>query len=181
MAVSLSVPVSVDADMHDNSMGEMRKKRYRYRQRKHRLQLEGQFSPWHQNNERKYFLDADVMYGYNTGYFEIGPNVGLFSPGGGNFNLFFNAGIWAELNFIKNTRKEEFVPAVGLKINYQLEERRKHFLLLSPYLTLKFFPASRTGIVLSGYYDIQTNFRSFFQNVFMGLNFSLAYVHYFHH
>ena len=181
MTIAFSVPPPVEAQMDDSSMGEVRKKRYRYRKRKHRLQLEGNFSPWHKDNEKKYFLDVDVLYGYNAGYFEVGPNIGLFSKGGGQFNVFFNAGGWAEFNFIKNTRKESFVPALGLKINYLLQERRRHYLLLAPYLSLKFFPASRTGFILSGYFDIQTNFDSFFKRVDLGLNFSIAYVHYFHH
>ncbi len=164
--------------MADNMDG-MRKKRYRYRNRTHRVQVGANIIPWNQNRNKNLFIDVDLLYGYNAGHFEIGPNIGFNSEGGGKINLNFEGGIWAEFNIIKNTRKASFVPSIGLKVNYTRMSNDNN-LLLSPYLALKYFPASRTGLVLNLNYDIVTPFRQLFQKTEMGIAISLAYVHYFH-
>ena len=155
----------------------MRKKRYRYRKRTHRVQVGANVIPWSQDNKKSLFVDVDLLYGYNAGHFELGPNIGLNSAGGGKINLNLDAGIWGEFNMIKNTRKEKFVPAIGLKANY-LRMGRDNNLLLSPYFAVKYFPASRTGLVLNIAYDIVSSFS--FTNMKMGIGVTAAYAHYFH-
>ena len=181
MSVPLLYTPSAEAEsMMAGSMDDgMRKKRYRYRKRTHRVQVAASIIPWNQNKDKSLYMDVDLLYGYNAGYFEIGPNIGLNSKGGGKFNLNFAGGVWAEFNMIKNTRKASFVPALGLKANYN-RMGKDNLMLISPYLALKYFPASRTGLVLNINYDIETPFNKFFQTIEMGLDFSLAYVHYFH-
>ena len=168
------------AQAEDMSMNDgMRKKKYRYRKRTHRVQVGASVIPWNEDSKKNLFIDFDLLYGYNAGHFEIGPTIGLNSKGGGRIDLEMEAGIWGEFNMIKNTRKEKFVPAVGLKANY-LKMGNNNDLLLSPYLAVKYFPASRTGLVLNIAYDIVTPFDRLFDDMDMGINFSLAYAHYFH-
>ena len=155
----------------------MRKKRYRYRKRTHRVQVGANIIPWSQDNKKSLFVDVDLLYGYNAGHFELGPNIGLSSDGGGKINLNLETGIWGEFNMIKNTRKEKFVPAIGLKANY-LRMGRDNNLLLSPYLAVKYFPASRTGLILNIAYDMVSSFN--FTNMKMGIGVTAAYAHYFH-
>ena len=181
MSVPLLYAPSAEAEsMMAGSMDEgMRKKRYRYRKRTHRIQVAASITPCSQEKSKNLYMDVDLLYGYNAGYFEIGPNIGLNSEGGGQLKINFEGGIWAEFNIIKNTRKASFVPALGLKANYSRMGNNNN-MLISPYLALKYFPASRTGLVLNINYDIETPFNKFFQKTTMGLDFSLAYVHYFH-
>ncbi len=156
----------------------MRKKRYRYRKRTHRIQVGVDAIPWSSESKRNMKFGIDFLYGYNAGHFEIGPNIKIENAGDGRINLGFRGGIWGEFNMIKNTRKEKFVPALGLKINYQREDN-KNYLLWGPNLALKYFPASRTGLVFNISYDIRDEFSSLFKLEDMQFNLSLAYVHYF--
>ena len=165
--------------MSSTDMDGMRKKRYRYRKRTHRVQVGATVTPWNQESDKNLFVDLDLLYGYNAGHFELGPNIGINNPGNGRFNLNLEAGIWGEFNMIKNTRKEKVVPAIGLKANY-LKMGNDNDLLLSPYLAVKYFPASRTGLVVNFSYDIITPFDKLFNKMSMGINVSLAYAHYFH-
>ena len=176
VAMPFHVPVAQAEDM---SMNGMRKKRYRYRKRTHRVQVSVDASPWNKDSDKNQFFDVDLLYGYNAGFFELGPNIGLSSPGGGRIKLNLEVGIWGEFNMIKNTRKEEFVPAIGVKASF-INMKNNNDLLLSPYLSVKYFPASRTGLVLNLNYDIVTPFNNLFNKTEMGITVSLAYVHYFH-
>ena len=156
----------------------MRKKRYRYRKRTHRVQVDVNFVPWSKiENEDGMPINLAGLYGYNLGWFEIGPNVKLDGQINNAKQMGLEAGLWAEFNFIKNTRKQKLVPALGLKANYKgLTDKE---LLLSPYLTLKYFTASRTGMVLNFNWNIVTRVQNFFNKIDMGANVSLGYVHYF--
>ena len=176
IAMPFFAPITAQAEM---SMSGMRKKRYRYRNRTHRVQVGASIIPWNQDKNKSMFIDFDLLYGYNAGLFEIGPNLGLSSPGDGKFTPNLEVGLWSEFNIIKNTRKEKVVPSLGVKVNY-LKEGSDNNLLISPYLALKYFPASRTGLVLNVNYDIVTPFNKLFTSMEMGIGFSLAYVHYFH-
>ena len=179
IALPMTVPITAHAE--NGMMGDdmMRKKRYRYRNRTHRVQVAANIVPWSQNSDKNLFIDLDLMYGYNAGFFEIGPNLRFMSPGDGKIKVNLFAGLWGEFNIIKNTRKEQFVPALGLKANY-VNMNNKHSLLLSPYLALKYFPASRTGLILNINYEIVTPFDRLFSKMEMGLAVSVAYAHYFH-
>lgn len=178
MVVPLSVPVPVLAQ-DGSSMGEMRKKRYRYRKRKHRVQLGGVLKPWSNDKERNLNFKLDALYGYNAGYFELGPNAGVSKMKRRELN--FHAGAWFEGNFIKNTRKKKFVPALGIRVNHLTEKKADHYLDLHvPYVSLKYFPASRTGLVLNIGYNLTTKYKSFFKGMRHEVFASLNYVHYFH-
>lgn len=179
IAIPFHAPLAQAEGMSSMDMDGMRKKRYRYRKRTHRVQVGANIIPWNQDSKKSLFIDFDLLYGYNAGHFEVGPNVGFSNEGSGKVNLNFEAGAWAEFNMIKNTRKEKFVPAIGLKANY-LRMGKDNELLLSPYLAVKYFPASRTGLILNVAYDVVTPFKNLFQKMDMGIGFSLAYAHYFH-
>ena len=178
MAVPLTVPIPALAQ-DGSSMGEMRKKRYRYRKRKHRVQLGGFLKPWSKDDkDRNLSFNLDALYGYNAGYFELGPNAGISRM---ERKLNFHAGGWVEVNFIKNTRKKKFVPSLGIRVNHLTEEKRDHYLDVHiPYVSLKYFPASRTGLVLNIGYNLATKYKSFFRNMRHEVFASLNYVHYFH-
>lgn len=184
LAIILPLQMSVaQAEEGMSSMDDsgMRKKRYRYRKRTHRVQVGADITPWNQEKDKNMLISLDLLYGYNAGMFEIGPNFSFTSEGGNSFAVkAIEAGLWGEFNIIKNTRKEQFVPAIGLKANYVNEGKNDNRLLLSPYLALKYFPASRTGLIMNINYDIQTKFDELFKKMNMGINISLAYVHYFH-
>ena len=178
VAIPVSMPIIAQAEEGmASSMDGMRKKRYRYRKRTHRVQVGANAIPWHTNADKNMFIDADLLYGYNFGHFEFGPNIGL-SFADKKLQM-LEAGLWGEFNIIKNTRKEKFVPAIGLKANY-LRMKRDNNLLLSIYFSLKYFPASRTGLVLNIGYEVVDEFNALFKFNEMGLPISLSYVHYFH-
>lgn len=177
IAIPLHVPLAQAESM--TAMDGMRKKVYRYRTRTHRVQVGSHFIPWNQDSKKSLLINFDLLYGYNAGHFELGPSIGISNQGDGRVELNLKAGAWAEWNIIKNTRKEVFVPALGLKANY-LKMDRDNDLLIAPYLALKYFPASRTGIILNIGYDVVTPFDKLFQKMKMGIDVSLAYVHYFH-
>ena len=154
----------------ENSMDSMRKKRYRYRQRTHRVQVSG---------EGVFYKDVSVgaglLYGYNFGYFELGPNVDFNWQRGGDLD--WGVGLYAEFNIIKNTRKEKFVPAIGFKANYLKDNKLK----VAPHLALKYFPASRTGLILNVRADMiapMSKLGDLLKGVSVGWD--LAYAHYFH-
>ncbi len=164
-----------------STMGMMRKKRYRYRKRTHRFQITAQGVPWHTDNQKSMFTNIGVIYGYNAGRFELGPQIRLYNPGGQSFqSLYLHLGGWLEYNFIRNTRREKFVPAVGISTGYELERRRRHNLALSVYLSAKYFVASRTGIAINLYYEYSTLGTALFRQTDMGVGYSISYVHYFH-
>ena len=175
----MHVPLAQAESTTSMDDGMMRKKRYRYRNRTHRVQIGVNAVPWSEDRDKSLFIDFDLLYGYNAGHFELGPNVGLSNEGRGKIKLNLKAGAWAEWNIIKNTRKEKFVPSVGLKVNY-LKMSNDNDLLVAPYLSLKYFPASRTGLILNLNYDIVTPFNKLFKDREMGIGVSLAYAHYFH-
>ena len=184
VALPIALPIVAKAEgMSDMATDGMRKKRYRYRKRTHRVQVGLNFVPWSQDRDNKnLFIDLNLLYGYNGGYFEVGPNVNLMHPANSRFEqneMTFGIGAWAEGNFIKNTRKKKLIPALGLKANYVRMEAQNH-LLLSPYVAIKLFPASRTGLVLNLGFDYMTEFKNLFKRNKMGLDISLNYVHYFH-
>ncbi len=181
MLMPLSLP-SAQAEAAASATEGMRKKRQRYRKRALRVQVGADITPWSQIQGKadNFPFNVDVVAGYNFGYFEIGPNVHLNKDSKDLKDTEIEAGLWGEFNFIKNTRKQKLVPALGLKVNYKQPKKPVHELLLSPYLTLKYFPASRTGLVLNVDLDIVTPFSNLFAQTNMGVDVSLSYVHYFH-
>ncbi len=176
-----SVAIAEDMGGSDSTMGLMRKKRYRYRKRTHRIQWMVNYVPWHRDDKYKHFINLGVIYGYNFGHFELGPYVRAFSQGGGNIQfLDLSLGGWVDFNIIKNTRRNKFVPALGVQAGYLFKDRRTHNFILSPRASFKYFVASRTGVVLSVYYETFSQFQRIFRNMQYGIGVSMAYVHYFH-
>ena len=178
LAIAMPIYIPMAQAQDDMSMGDtgMRKKRYRYRKRTHRVQVGVDSMIPFEKTSSDTKLSLHLMYGYNAGMFEVGPNIAV----DGEINkLNFSGGLFAEFNIIKNTRKEKFVPAIGLKANFKRLGKQNN-LLLSPYLALKYFPASRTGLILNINYDIVTPFDRIFKDMDMSINLSLAYAHYFH-
>ncbi len=181
LSLIIAMPALMPIVAQAESMDGMRKKRYRYRNRTHRVQVGVMATPWanKKNAGNNMAFNIDLLYGYNAGLFEIGPNIKVVNKGDGKLNPDFGGGIWAEFNIIKNTRKEKFVPSLGLKINYQRMDKN-NYLLWGPNLAFKYFPASRTGLVLNFSYDIMDDFNKLFKFKDMNIGISLAYVHYFH-
>ena len=180
-ALPFSLPMAQAQEEGVSATEGMRKKRYRYRRRALRVQVGAEVTPWSEVSNKEYIpFNVDLLVGYNFGYFEMGANAHLDKTTDDWKKTEVEAGIWGEFNFIKNTRKQKIVPALGLKANYRKPENSTDELLLTPYFALKYFPASRTGLVLNTDFDVQTKLRNLFQDVEMGIDVSLAYVHYFH-
>ena len=182
MLMPLSLPsAQAEEDTASAATEDMRKKRYRYRKRALRVQAGVDVTPWSKiSNKVGIPFNADLVVGYNFGYFEIGPNVHLNKDSSDLKDTEIEAGLWGEFNFIKNTRKQKLVPALGAKVNYKRPKSGKDELLVGPYLAVKYFPASRTGLVLNIDFDIVTSLKNLYGKVDMGVDVSLAYVHYFH-
>lgn len=180
-AMPFSLPVA-QAEEGVSATEGMRKKRYRYRKRTLRVQVGADVTPWSEvSNKDGIPFNVDLLVGYNLGYFEMGANANLDKTAASSDKIELEAGVWGEFNFIKNTRKEKVVPALGLKVNYRKPSTGADELLLAPYFSLKYFPASRTGLVLNADFDILSTLQNLFRdNIEMGVDVSLAYVHYFH-
>ena len=182
-ALPFSLPMAQAEEEESISATEgMRKKRYRYRKRALRVQVGADVTPWSEvSNKGGIPFNVDLLVGYNLGYFEMGANANFDKTAASSDKIEIEAGVWGEFNFIKNTRKQKVVPALGLKVNYRKPDTGTDELLLAPYFSLKYFPASRTGLVLTADLDILSKLANLFQNnTEMGIDVSLAYVHYFH-
>ena len=183
MIMPFSLPSALAEEGMTSATDGMRKKRYRYRKRALRVQVGADVTPWSKVEDKDGILfKADLLAGYNFGYFEIGPNVNLKKDVEDFKKTEVEAGLWGEFNFLKNTRKQKVVPALGAKVNYKKPKTGGNELLLSPYLALKYFPASRTGLVLNVDVEIVQSLQNLsdWGNIDMGVDVSLAYVHYFH-
>ena len=180
MLMPFSLPLAQAEDTASATEG-MRKKRYRYRKRALRVQVGADITPWSEIQDKDEIpFNVDLVAGYNFGYFEIGPNAHLNKDSKDFKNMQVEAGLWGEFNFIKNTRKQKLVPALGVKANYRKPRTGGNELLVGPYLAVKYFPASRTGLVLNVDCDVVTRLSNLFQEIDWGVDLSLAYVHYFH-
>ena len=180
-ALPFSLPMAQAQEEGVSATEGMRKKRYRYRRRALRVQVGADVTPWSEvSNKDDIPFNVDLLAGYNFGYFEIGANANLDKTAKDWKKIEAEAGLWTEFNFIKNTRKQKVVPALGLKVNFRKPENGTNELLLAPYFALKYFPASRTGLVLNADFDILSRLSNLFKNTEMGIDVSLAYVHYFH-
>ena len=180
-ALPFSLPMAQAQEEGVSATDGMRKKRYRYRRRALRVQVGAEVTPWSEVSNKEYIpFNVDLLAGYNFGYFEIGANAHLDKTTDDWKKIEAEAGLWSEFNFIKNTRKQKVVPALGLKVNFRKPKNGTNELLLAPYFALKYFPASRTGLVLNADFDILSRLSNLFKSTEMGIDVSLAYVHYFH-
>lgn len=160
----------------------------RYKKRNHKLQLNVALDLLEDGNllSEKSIIRFD--YARNFGRFEVGALLGL-SPseelGSGDLlnipRLGLHAGVLAEVNFIENKRRVNWVPAFGIKvIYYQAVNPIFH---VNPYLVSKHFISTRTSINLELEYPwpIFEGGRDLIPEGFWnGLKFNVAYAYYFH-
>ncbi|MDE0152076.1 MAG: hypothetical protein OXK80_06265 [Bdellovibrionales bacterium] len=145
------------------------------------------------NNNMDISGDVLVSYSRNFGYFEIGALLG-FSNIEMNLteidnimeDLGLTVGLIFEGNFIKNKRRNNWIPSGGLKLVYMAREYdfnrgddRKEGFYVHPFLSSKHFISSRTSINLELEYPLKV-WEWETDEIWRGLNFTFAYAYYFH-
>ena len=126
------------------------KKKCKYGKRTHRLAFELNSMIWSDVQEKPFLFNVGGSYGYNFGYVEVGPNIEITHRSDDQSSpLLFHLGIWGEINFIKNTKRNYLIPGLGLKLNLVNNFNSYE---LSPYLFLKIFPFKRTAFILKASY-----------------------------
>ena len=153
----------------------------RYKKRHHKVQIGA--GNLNFSNEFDAFGDIKVNYAYNWGHFELGVLFGL-SP---DLNLFNDitefdkmgllSGLSFEGNFIKNKRRNNWIPSGGLKVYYMLS--RDSGLWTELFLSSKHFISSRTSINIELGYPLQV-WEWDSSRLFTGFNLDFAYAYYFH-
>ena len=156
----------------------------RYRKRHHKVQTNAWFS-W--DNEFAFNNGSHLLVNYarNWGHLEAGALMGLM-PSQGQKIMDFNIGEWGfsvgglvEWNILKNKRRINWVPAVGLKVIYIQQETP--WVHLVPYFASKHFISTRTSLNIELESPWQVwEWSSDFNDLFQGFRFSLAYAYYFH-
>ena len=135
-----------------------------------------------------------VSYSRNFGFFEVGALLGL---AGIEVNLSemeedllsdlgLKAGLVFEGNFIKNKRRNNWIPSGGLKLIYMAnkhnftsgDDRKKGFYAV-PFFSSKHFISSRTSINMELEYPLKV-WEWETEEIWRGLDFSFAYAYYFH-
>ena len=127
------------------------KKKHKYGKRTHRLGFDFSSILWSSRNPKNVQFMGD--YGYNFGYVEVGPSLGLLyvSPSSANnsYSSKISLGGWGELNLFKNTKKNCLIPGLGLSVyTHKLDS-----FSINPYLFLKIFPFKRSAFILSLNYN----------------------------
>ena len=141
----------------------------RYKQRNHKIQTGGHLMiPQFEGN-------VNVGYAKNWGYFELGGELGLNPEGLDIKRLGPEVGLIFEGNFIKNKRKNDWVPGLGLKLAYMMDG--DHIINVNPYAILKWFISYRTSINFILDYPTQVFPR---RNFWSGVNLKWAFAYYFH-
>ena len=155
-----------------SSHGQTRK---RYKQRNHKLQANVDVGV---NPEVKGTLN--LSYARNWGYFELGGFAEAliddleFSRFDMD-NLGLKIGLSFEGNFIKNKRRNNWIPSGGLKVSWMPMSD----VFISPYLVSKFFISSRTSLNLELAWPIQVmdRFKLWSDD---GVQLLFGYAYYFH-
>lgn len=110
-------------------------------------------------------FNVGLAYSYNwKGMMEVGPYFGIEGKHVGGFALnSLDIGIHGEYNFIKNKGKKELVPVFGLKLGAHSRgsPTMSWYFAAGPYLSLKYFVAKRTPIILSAGYSYNASFNAF--------------------
>jgi len=149
------------------------------------------------NNNRS--ISGNILVGYsrNFGYFEAGFLLGfsnirltLFAEQGNILdvdNLGFKAGLVFEGNFIKNKRRNNWIPSGGLKLIYMASkhdfhrgDNRQEGFYVQPFLSSKHFISSRTSINMELEWPLKVWEWRDIGELWRGLDFSVAYAYYFH-
>ena len=145
------------------------------------------------NNHMSIGGNIQVSYSRNFGYFEIGALLGHSDI---SLNLYrlenlleglgLQAGLVFEGNFIKNKRRNNWIPSGGLKVIYMAKEyrfeegdRRDAGIYVHPFLSSKHFISSRTSINMELEWPIKV-WEWEMSALWRGLDFSFAYAYYFH-
>ena len=149
--------------------------RKRYKQRNHKLQTHAYL---HFDKDIELSGTLGVEYAKNWGYFELGGGLGIMPDNlrFSDFNLDdlgMSISIFFEGNFIKNKRKNDWIPGAGLKISYMPTVD----VFVSPYLISKWFISYRTSLHLVLEYPMQVHQG---QEWWDGLKPSFGYAYYFH-
>ena len=148
----------------------------RYKQRNHKLQTAGHLNT---SADNEITGTGSVSYAKNWGYFELGGGLNIMPNEMGFGEFFKKLGLElflsGEGNFIKNKRKNNWVPGFGLQAAYRLGNE----IFLTPYLVSKHFISYRTSINVSlGYplkvYEWGSNW---YRN---GVQIMWSYAYYFH-
>ena len=153
-----------------------------YRKRHHKLQINATSLNFTKKFEAS--GSVDIAYAYNFGYFELGVLFGLSPDNASVFPTKFEfkklnptIGFNIEGNFIKNKRRNNWIPSAGLKAIYAYTGKSN--IRVSPYLSSKHFVSSRTSInveigVPLKVYDWDLG------ELFQSVRFSVGYAYYFH-
>ncbi len=152
-----------------------------YRKRHHKIQINASSLRFGRSFDVSGLVD--VGYAYNSGYFEIGGILGL-NP---DFNLWniaseyedinVFAGLSFEGNFIRNKRRNHWIPSIGLKV-YGLYDRSFN-IFVSPFLSSKHFVSSRTSINVEVSFPLKV-WDWNLDDLYDGFGLSVGYAYYFH-
>ena len=136
---------------------------------------------------------AQASYSRNFGFFEIGALLGfsditisLTKLEDVLENLGLHAGLVFEGNFIKNKRRNNWIPSGGLKLVYMARDfnfaegdDREQGFYANPFVSSKHFISSRTSINLELEWPVKV-WEWDTSTIWRGVNFSFAYAYYFH-
>ena len=153
-----------------------------YRKRHHKVQINSsslQFG-------KKFDVEGsvDVGYSYNFGHIEAGlvfgmkPDFNLIKIASELDDLNLLVGLNVEANFIRNKRRNNFIPAVGVKA-YALYDGDVNF-IVAPFVSSKHFISSRTSINLE--LGVPLNMLEVLNpsKLYDSMQFSMGYAYYFH-
>lgn len=141
-------------------------KKKRYIKRMHGAKVNVNVIPYEKGpgSTSKGTFDVGLAYSYNwKGMVEVGPYFGIEGKHIGGFAMnALDVGIHGEYNFIKNKGKKEVVPALGLKLGAHATggTPMSWYLAVAPYVSLKYFVAKRTPIIVSAGYSFNADFKA---------------------
>ena len=163
-----------------------------YKKRHHKVQI----NAGHLQISNEMSLTGSLVgsYSRNFGHFEIGALLGFSNVTEFNFSEIGQAmetlnpriGLVFEGNFIKNKRRNNWIPSGGLKIIYVFNEHefgrgsdRSKGLYANLFLSSKHFISSRTSINIELEYPLKV-WEWDTEDIWKGLDPSIAYAYYFH-
>ena len=152
-----------------------------YRKRHHKVQINASSLTF----SKKFDMEGviNVGYSYNFGLIEAGlivgmqPDVSILEIASKLDDLNFLIGLNLEANIIRNKRRNNLIPAVGLK-TYLLYDGDIN-IMVSPFASTKHFISSRTSINLEFAFPLQV-FEFDLSDLYSGFQVSVGYAYYFH-
>ncbi len=163
-------------------MSSFAQSKRRYRQRHNKLQVHFDMS-FSKPKDKDGSIGGpfQLSYARNFEMFELGVFLDLYvSDLGLKFKDFakkvpLSVGVLGQFNFIKNKRKMDMIPSVGIKLGWQTGSNGGA--LVAPYLSGEYFLSSRTSLGLRIEYPLVV---WEFQGPFQGLNTLVNFSYYFH-